>query len=167
MQYPSDNVAVRVSFAPVNIPINKMASVIEGVSINAGYPMEEVTIQAILYECLNEYLQFSLPSLVTAQNICFEHYLDDRFAAIKNIINPPFIDGYPPPNKQWMMFLNAQWAIACAELGRQLIPGVRDLQQHQQEVAEVHMFNTDTWKTGLYVLSGKHYDEVDMEEAGL
>lgn len=167
MQFQSDNVAVMVSFDTVKIPINKMTNVIEGTSANTNYPQEELAIRAILYECLNEYLQYALPKIPQPNNICFEHYLNDRFKCIAHIINPPFIDGLPPPDKRLMMFLNAQWAIAVGELGRQLIPGVRDLNNHQQEVSDVQMFSMPGTNAGLYVLSGTHYDQVDMDEGGL
>lgn len=167
MNYPSDNVAVMVSFAGVAVPINKMVNVIEGISLNTAYPQEEESIRQILYESLNEYMQFALPKLPSPQNICFEHYLTTRFQAVKDIINPPVTEENPYPNKSHMMFLNAQWAIACAELGRQLLPGIRDLNNHSQEVDGLEMFQMESSKQGVYVLTGKHYDLIDMEEAGL
>lgn len=167
MHYPSDNVAVMVSFASVAIPINKMVNVIEGCSLNTAYPQEEDSIRQILYESLNEYMQFSLPGLPKSDNICFEHYLSSRFPAVMDIINPPVTETNPYPNKSHMLFLNAQWAIACGELSRQLMPGIRDLNKHDQDVGEIHMFQMESSKQGVYVLTGKHYDLIDMEEAGL
>lgn len=167
MHYPSDNVAVMVSFSTVKIPINKMSDLLEGVSLNTQYPMESEAIRTILYECLNEYLQFTLPKIPGNVNICFEHYLHDRFKAIAHLVNPPQLDNMPPPDKRWMMYLNAQWAIAVSELGRQLLPGVRDLNNHAQDVNEIQVFATENPSTGLYVLSGVHYDVVDMNEEGL
>ncbi len=167
MQFPSDNIAVMVSFSTVKIPINKMVNIIENATINAQYPQEEESIRTILYECLNEYLQYSLPKIPTGANICFEHYLNDRFRCVADVLNPPVLDGCPPPDKRLMMFLNSQWAIAVSELGRQLIPGVRDLNNHQQEVGEIYMYPMQNDNAGLYVLSGTHYDQIDMDEGGL
>lgn len=167
-QFIPDNVAVRVSFDAVSIPINKMVSVLEGTSNNTPYPMEEDSIRTILYECLNEYLQYSLPNVPNGQNCSFEHYLDDRFKALSFILNPPELEGFPPPDKRMMMFLNAQWAIAVGELGRQLLPGIRDLNAHNQDVEQIHMFRLDSHQTGMYVLSGISYDSLDAEmEEGL
>ncbi|MNB96324.1 hypothetical protein D3C81_351750 [compost metagenome] len=167
-QFVPDNVAVRVSFNSVSIPIDKMVSILEGTSNNTQYPMEEESIRTILYECLNEYLQYSLPNVPNGQNCSFEHYLDDRFKALSPILNPPELEGYAPPDKRMMMFLNAQWAIAVGELGRQLLPGIRDLNAHNQDVEQIHMFKLDDYRTGMYVLSGILYDTVDAEmEEGL
>lgn len=165
--FPIDNIAVRVNFDTVRVPINKIANIIEATSNNTPYPMEQDSIQAILYECLNEYMQFSLPNLPGKENCNFEHYLDDRFLAIAGILNPVITELNPNPDKRMMAFLNAQWAIACGELGRQLLPGIRDLNQHNQDVGALHMFRLDDHKTGMYVLTGVAYDEVDMAEEGL
>lgn len=163
-----DNVAVRVSFAAVRVHIDKMVSILEGTSNNTMYPMEEDAIRTILYECLNEYLQFSLPNVPSQINCSFEHYLDDRFRALSPILNPPELEGMPPPDKRMMMFLNAQWACAVGELGRQLLPGIRDLNSHNQDLDQIHMFKLDDYRTSMYVLSGVLYDVVDAEsEVGL
>ncbi|QBJ02572.1 hypothetical protein MZD04_gp042 [Pseudomonas phage Psa21] len=159
-----DNVAVRVSFDAVKIPINKITSILEGISNNTPYPMEELAINTILYECLNEYLQFTLPTIPNGENCSFEYYLDTHFKALANIVNPPVLEGYPMPDKRMMMFINSQWAIAVAELGRQLLPGIRDLNSHNQEVDQIQMFRLDDHKTGMYVLTGISYDQVDAEE---
>jgi len=167
-QPQGENVAVMVSFATVRVPINKMVNVLEGVSNNTVYPMDEEAIRTIIYECLNEYMKFTLPKIPMGENCSFEFYLDDRFKALARIINPAVTELNPNPDKRLMMFLNAQWAIACAELGRQLLPGIRDLNAHNQDVDQIQMFRVDDNKTGMYVLSGITYDEVDSEsEEGL
>lgn len=160
----NDNVAVMVSFKTVRVPIDKITNIIEGTSLNTEYPMEEEAIRTILYECLNEYLAFSLPKSLIEGNCSFEHYLDDRFRAVAHILNPPVTELNPYPDKKMMMFLNAQWAIACAELGRQLLPGIRDLNAHNQDVDQIQMFRMDDNRTGMYVLSGILYDQVDVEQ---
>jgi hypothetical protein len=166
MQNPvGDNVAVMVSFATVRVPIDKMVNVIEGTSLNTPYPQEEDSVRTIIYECLNEYLAFMLPKPLTPANLSFEFYLDDRFKAVAHILNPPVTEENPYPDKRLMMFLNTQWAIACAELGRQLLPGIRDLNAHHQDVEQIQMFRVDDNKTGMYVLSGITYDEVDAESS--
>ncbi|WDS62395.1 hypothetical protein [Pseudomonas phage D6] len=163
-----DNVAVMVSFSTTRPAIDKMVNILEGTSNNTAYPMEEEAIRTILYECLNEYLAFSLPKTLSPENCSFEFYLEDRFKALAGILNPPVTDINPYPDKRMMMFLNAQWAIACAELGRQLLPGIRDLNAHHQDVEQIQMFRVDDNKTGMYVLSGITYDQVDAEsEEGL
>jgi hypothetical protein len=164
-QQLGENVAVMVSFSTVRVPIDKMVSIIEGTSNNTQYPMEEDAIRTIIYECLNEYLAFALPKPIQQDNCSFEFYLEDRFKAVAHLLNPPVTEENPYPDKRMMMFLNSQWAMACGELGRQLLPGIRDLNAHHQDVDQIHMFRVDDNKTGMYVLSGITYDQVDAESA--
>lgn len=176
-----DNVAVMVSFARIRAPIDKMVMYIEGQALQAGYPMEEDTIRTILFESLNEYLQFTLPTIPRGENCSFEHYLDTRFQAIAQIVNPTITESNPNPNKSGIMFLNAQWAIAVGELARQLIPGIRDLNAWGQDCGELQVFTLpespsfdramDERRTqvhsAVYVLSGIQYEDVDMESEAL
>lgn len=176
-----DNVAVMVSFDRIRPPVDKMVMFIEGRSIEAGYPMEEDAIRTIIFECLNEYVQFALPNVQTGQNCTFEYYLDTRFKAIAELVNPVITEINPYPNKSGIMFLNALWSTAVGELARQLIPGIRDLNQWGQDCQQMHVFTLpeavsfdraeDLRRTkvhsAVYILSGVQYEEVETTEEGL
>uniref|UniRef100_A0AB39CCM4 Uncharacterized protein n=1 Tax=Pseudomonas phage RVTF4 TaxID=3236931 RepID=A0AB39CCM4_9VIRU len=176
-----DNVAVMVSYARIRPIVDKMVLYIEGQSAATQYPMEEDAIRTIIFECLNEYVQFALPKIPQPQDLNFEYYLDTRFKAMADIINPPVTDENPYPNKAGILFLSAQWAMAVGELARQLIPGIRDLNAWGQDCNQMQVFTIpeavsfdraeDLRRTkvtsAMYILSGVQYDEVDMVEEGI
>lgn len=172
-----DNVAVMVSFAQVRGPVDKMVTFIEGRSLNTQYPLEEDAIRTIIFESLNEYVQFALPNVPSGEACSFEHYLSDRFPSVAEIINPSATEMIPCPDKRGIMYLNAQWAIAVGELARQLIPGIRDLNAWGQDCHSMEVFTIPeavSWdraddirrtkvSSALYMLTGIQYSEVDME----
>lgn len=177
----ADNVAVMVSFARIRPIVDKMVTYLEGQSLSTPYPMEEDSIRTIIFECLNEYVQFALPNVPQQQNVTFEYYLDTRFKALVQIVDPPETEFNPMPNKSGIMFLNALWASAVGELARQLIPGIRDLNAWGQDCQQMQVYTipeavsfdrADDLRrskvtSAMYILSGVQYSEVDMEEEAL
>lgn len=146
-----DNIAVMVNLDAVSTPMEKIVSILLGHSVNTPYPQEEESVRSILYECLNNYLAFTLPNVPQPQNISFEYYMEERFKCLM-----PFIT-----DTRIHMFINAQWAIAVSELGAQLMPGIRDLIDHGQEIDSVATFDGTRRNQSLYVLTGVPYEELD------
>lgn len=149
-----DNVAVMVSLEHIKSPIEKIVMLIVSNSLSSEYPQEEDSVREILYDCLNQYLAFTLPTLPQRQNITIEYYLEERFQPLLPYLSDP----------QLMMFINAQWAIAVSELGAQLLPGIRDLVDRGQEIDAVETFHGTRRGQSIYVLTGVHFEDMDGGE---
>jgi hypothetical protein len=146
--------AVTISIPVVSLELNKMATLIHSQSLNSPFPMEEEAIQAILQECVNRYVTFTLSSPPKPENRPFDWYVDEWFQAIK-----PQLYSMP----QIMQYLNMCFAIACGAMAAQLAPGIRDLHFNGHDVDEIKTFAMVPNKTQMVILQGISYDELDAE----